>query len=295
MQAFLLDRQASRCTPKTIEHYTYTVGSFINYLRQHNVNDITEIKPTHIRSFLVSLQDRGLKDTSQHAHARGIKAWLNWLVQEDELEYSPMNKVRMPKLAKRIPPPFRPDDLRKLLGACDRKTARGARNYAIMLCLLDSGMRAEEFVALNIGDIDMRNGMTLSVGKGGKMRQVRMGSRARAAILKMLRFRPGALPEEPLFVGYNGLTNEITGRMTKSGLQTTLVRIGRSVGVTPCMPHRFRRTFAIWCLRSGMDLERLRILMGHETLAVLKQYLAIAGEDVETAHREHSPADNLQL
>jgi integrase/recombinase XerC len=294
-QGYILDRRARRCTPDTIEHYRYTVGGFIAYLHSVGITDVTEIKALHAREFLVSLQDRGLLDTTQHAFARGMKAWGNWLVEEDELEFSFMTKVRMPKLDKRIPPPFTEDELRKLLNGCDRKTARGARNYAMILCLLDSGMRAEEFTELDIRDIDMRNGMSLAIGKGNKMRQVRLGSRARGAILKMLRFRPGALPEEPMFIGYHGLSNEPRGRMTVSGLQTMLSRLGRKVGVKPCLPHRFRRSFAIFCLRNGMDLERLRILMGHESLDILYKYLAIAAADIEKAHTEHSPGDHMKL
>jgi integrase/recombinase XerD len=64
-------------------------------------------------------------------------------------------------------------------------------------------------------------------------------------------------------------------------------------GVEPCAPHRFRRTFALWCLRDGMDLHSLRMLMGHSTLAVLQRYLALAGEDLERVHKQHSPADRL--
>jgi len=71
------------------------------------------------------------------------------------------------------------------------------------------------------------------------------------------------------------------------------VRPGRAAGVRPCAPHRFRRTFALWCLRDGMDLHSLRLLMGHSNLTVLQRYLALASGDVERAHIAHSPVDNL--
>ncbi len=61
----------------------------------------------------------------------------------------------------------------------------------------------------------------------------------------------------------------------------------------PCNPHRFRRTFALWMLRDGCDLHTLRLFMGHSDLTVLQRYLAIAGEDLERAHREHGPVDRL--
>jgi integrase/recombinase XerD len=70
-------------------------------------------------------------------------------------------------------------------------------------------------------------------------------------------------------------------------------RLGEKAGVIPCYPHRFRRTFALWCLRDGMDLHSLRVLMGHSSLAVLQRYLALAGEDIERAHKLHSPVDKV--
>jgi integrase/recombinase XerD len=69
--------------------------------------------------------------------------------------------------------------------------------------------------------------------------------------------------------------------------------LGERAKVSPCHPHRFRRTFALWCLRHGMDLHSLRLLMGHSSLAVFQRYLALAGEDIERAHRLHSPVGNL--
>jgi site-specific recombinase XerD len=117
----------------------------------------------------------------QHNHARGIKAWLNWLVREGDLHESPMRKGAMPRLEKCIPAPFAPEDSQRLLVSCGRNTLMGARNYAIILTLLDSGARAAEFVSLRVGSIDMRPGLATIMGKAEKQRQVRVGARVRAA------------------------------------------------------------------------------------------------------------------
>ena len=286
-EGFMLSREAMRCTPKTLEHYEYTLGSFTTYLADQGVHDMADITAHHIRAYLVSLQRRGLKDTTQHIHARGIRAWLNWLVDEGELDVSPMKRVSMPRLEKRIPPPFTPKDVQTLLAACDRRTELGARNYAMILTLLDSGLRAAEFCGLRVGDLDMRSGLCTVLGKGQKQRTVRVGAKARGAIVKMLGLRGDVTTEEALWAGRGGEPLGI------HGLQTMLHRLGREVGVMPCAPHRLRRTFALWCLRDGMDLHSLRMLMGHSTLDVLQRYLALAGEDVERAHKAHSPADKL--
>jgi site-specific recombinase XerD len=108
----------------------------------------------------------------------------------------------------------------------------------------------------------------------------------------MLGYRESTKPTDPLWVSYDIQGREI-GRLTLEGLKMAVVRLGRKAGVRPCAPHRFRRTFALWCLRDGMDLHSLRMLMGQSTLVVLQRYLALAAEDVERAHAAHSPADKL--
>ena len=291
-QAFLLDREAARYSPKTLEHYTYTVGSFVAFLQAHGVTDPTAITPHHVRAFLVTLQERNLRDTTQHAHARGIKTFLRWLVAEGDLDVSPMSRVTMPKLEKRIPAPFTPQDIRDLLATPDRSTPTGPRDYAIVLALLDSGLRASEFCSLRVGYLDMRSGLATVLGKGGKQRTVIVGARSRGSILRMLAYRKDRTPEAPLWAACTGHRRE-RGALTVAGLQTVLHRMGRGAGVMPCSPHRFRRTFALWCLRAGMDLHSLRMLMGHADLTVLQRYLALSGEDLERAHRAHSPVDRL--
>ncbi len=293
LEAFLLSREAMRCTPKTLVHYRYTAGGFVSYLQAEGVRDVRGITPGHIRAYLVSLERRGVKDTTQHAHARGVKTWLTWLVDEGDLPVSPMSRVSMPRLEQRIPAPFSPEDVRKLLAGCERNTATGMRNYALMLTLLDSGLRASEAMGLRLGNVDMRSGLVTVMGKGRKMRQVRIGAKARAAIVKMMGYRPDAQNGDALWAAYDGLTGAEDGALTLAGLQVMLWRLGRRVGVTPCGAHRFRRTFALWCLRDGMDLHSLRLLMGHSDLTVLQRYLALAGEDIERAHAAHSPADRL--
>jgi len=292
LDAFLLSREAMGCTPKTLEHYRYTAGGFVDWLGGQGVTDVRYISSTHIREYLVSLRRRGLKDTTQHAHARGIKTFLNWLVGEDLLVTSPIRNVPMPRLEKRIPAPYSHDEIRRLLEACDPETPTGARNRAMVLVFLDSGLRLSELAGLSVGDINPQTGLTTVLGKGRKQRRVRVGRGARAAIEAMLA-QGGHPPRGAPLWAVPGRGGASERRLTPSGIQSMLVRLGRRANVHPCGAHRFRRTFALWCLRDGMDLHTLRLFMGHEGLAVLQRYLALDGQDVERAHREHSPVDCL--
>lgn len=82
-------------------------------------------------------------------------------------------------------------------------------------------------------------------------------------------------------------------RLTISGVQQLLRRLGRAAGVENCSPHTFRRTFAIWSLRNGMNLFRLARLMGHRDISVLRQYLYLLKEDLRAAHAQYGSVDRL--
>jgi len=198
----------------------------------------------------------------------------------------------MSRLEKRMQPPFSAEDIKALLAACCMKTAKDLRDRAMTLALLDSGLRASEFVGLQVNSLDMRSGLVTVIGKGHKQRGVRFGAKTRQEILRYLARRLEATQDSPLWIAYR-TDGEERGPLTLRGLQMMFRNLGEKAGVVPCHPHKSRRTFALWCLRDGMDLHSLRLLMGHRSLAVLQRYLALAGEDIERAHKLHSPVDNL--
>lgn len=79
----------------------------------------------------------------------------------------------------------------------------------------------------------------------------------------------------------------------QSGLMQLVRELGQRAGVSPCTCHTFRRTFALTCLRNGMNVYVLAKLMGHSDIAVLRQYLALVEDDLKAAHQKYGPADNL--
>ena len=284
LDGFLTSREATRLSPVTVNWYRGMLQPFLAFLEKQGITAPEAIAPSHIRAFLVSLQRQGVKDNTVHAYARAVRAFLNFLVEEGIIPESPMRKVKMPRLDRRILPAFSPDDVRRLLAACDNP-----RDTAIVLCLLDTGLRAAEFTALNVGDVDLRTGaVQVRRGKGGKGRVAFLGAKARKALLRYLLARGEAKPEEPLWL------SETTGaRLTAYGLRLLLRRLGKRADVEHCHPHTFRRTFALWSLRAGMNVYALQQIMGHSDLTILRRYLALVEQDLAEAHRKHGAVDNM--
>lgn len=222
-----------------------------------------------------------------------------------------MKKVPRPRVPEDPPvEPLRREEVDLLLKACDAcaeadthdrrkfimRRSTGRRDKAILLVLLDTGLRASELCALRVGDVNMKTGkVTVRHGeegkvKGRKERTVYIGKSARRFLWRYLAEREdGEDPEEPLFIG------KFNHSMNRDALRQLLSSLGEKAQVKKCHPHRFRHTFAITYLRSVGDLFTLKSLLGHSTLEMVEHYARIADVDVEQAHRKASPADNWRL
>jgi site-specific recombinase XerD len=163
------------------------------------------------------------------------------------------------------------------------------RDRAIILTLVDTGMRASELCNLRIYDADLRNHQITVQGKGKKERIVAISPRTAQLLWRYRSSRPDAKPTAHLFVvRYDRPFNRtVLGRLLK--------RIGKRAGVLNVHPHRFRHTFAIAFLRNGGNVYVLQRMLGHSSLDMVKRYLAIAQADVQDAHRDASPVTNWCL
>ena len=171
---------------------------------------------------------------------------------------------------------------------CRRRAFFGNRDRAVLLCLLDTGCRAGEFAAINIGDVDVGAGQILiRASKGGKPRMVFLGSKSRRALVNYLRHVGNREESAALWVTREGR------RLSCSGLRDIVRRRAKRASVPAPTLHSFRRAFALGCLRRGIDIYSLQRLMGHASLSILRRYLAQTTGDLQRAHRRSGPVDNL--
>jgi integrase/recombinase XerD len=211
-------------------------------------------------------------------------------------------KIPIPDFPEPIIEPFTHDEIKALLVAADHskpwKTRRGKtaqskrptanRDRAIILTLLDTGIRAQELCDLTIADYDQKRGrLHVRHGKGDKQRFLFLGDRCRKALWRYLADRQ-AKPGAPLFTTRTG------EHMERNNLRHTLQRIAEQAEVPNVYPHRFRHTFAINYLRNGGNVFALKEILGHESLDTVLIYVKMAELDLELSQK-HSPVDNWKL
>ena len=244
----------------------------------------------HVYAFLGALRERGASRAYQHRLHREVKAFFSWCKRFDVVSENVFARVPLVKLEQQIVQPFSTDDVRRLLAAINRGLRAGTRNYALVLFLLDTGVRASECVSVRLDDVDWERGRVRVLhGKGQKQRWVGIGEQARAALTDYLLVRGEA--EGPLFL------SERSGKGLHSlALNVLFNKLGQQAGVTHVHPHRFRHTFATWAIRSQAREIDVQSLLGHSSLTMVQRYArTYSSEQAVLAHEQFSPVAQLAM
>jgi integrase/recombinase XerC len=266
---FLIAKTADGLSRKSIESYRFHLERFAKFAPV----DVTAVNAATVRSYIAACREDGLRQNTIAGTCRSLRCFSRWLESEDVCPSFWVN-IKAVKSSPELLPPFTQEDVKAIVAACDSH-----RDKAIVFTLLDTGLRLSELCALTVDDIDLQSGaIVVKRGKGGKSRHVFIGAKAKATIAKYLR------TDKPL----GALWVNSTGRkMSTSGTAQAIAAIGKRANVAPCHPHRFRRSFAVFSLRNGMDLVSLRRIMGHSDTRILERYLDLTVEDLQRSHETH--------
>jgi site-specific recombinase XerD len=286
IESFVIDRKSQGLSMETIRFYQKKLRYFEKYCETQAVTQVTQITPDLIRKYLLGLTESH-NPGGVHACFRPLRTFLLWVENEEIMPTgwrNPIWKVKAPKLPVDPIDPVSLQEIQALLETCERNFS-GIRDKVVLLGLLDTGVRAQEFLNLNLDDIDLATGAILiRQGKGRKPRMVFLGRKTIRAVRAYLRARHDDNPA--LWVSIHG------DRMTYAALRCLLRRRAQLAGLHSIpTPHDFRRAFALIMLRNGVDIFALQKLMGHSDLQVLRRYLAQTDQDVHTAHMKGSPVD----
>ncbi len=298
IDGYFLDR-GLQLASTTTERYRIYLHEFCGFACDCEIETITH---RDITRFLLHLSQRGLSNRSLN-DARSILSTLwAWAAGELGIEnivgrVAPVS-YRQPEII-----PYTRHELQRLLDVAAHnkqwrtragniaksKRPTALRDRAIILTLIDTGIRASELCDLLIADYDDQRGrLHIRHGKGGKGRFVITGKRTRKALWRYLGSRPEAKRIESLFTTKDG------NRLDRNNLYSMVRRFGERAGVDGAGIHRFRHTFAVTFLRNGGNVFELQELMGHADIRTLTVYIKLSELDIDQAQR-YSPADNWKL
>jgi site-specific recombinase XerD len=253
-ESFALHLDATRA-PKTARIYLDALRNLIAHLDAQGMPTTARgVRREHIESYLAARRVRVAPSTVSLEY-RALQAFFRWLVEEDEIDRNPTEKMQAPKVPDSPVPVIPQADLRKLLHTADGKDFTSRRDMAVLLLLYDSGVRAGELLGLAVADVDLRARLAYVTGKGGHMRAVRFGATTAVALDRYLRLRRGHryADNEAFWLGQRG-------RFEYSALAVMLAKRSDEAGLPRIHAHQFRHSFAHEYLAAGgneTDLQRL--------------------------------------
>jgi site-specific recombinase XerD len=228
-------------------------------------------------------QVRERKNSGAATAHQDLKVWWDWYAAEYEVA-SPFGGIARPKVTCPAPPVLTPAQFRQIMDACSGRDFLSVRNRAVVLLLMESGLRRFELSALEPADVDLKaRTVTVRRGKGGRARVSVFGDDTAAALHRWLRKRgdgPGTL-----FLNVRG------ERLTPSGVGTLLHQLGDAAGVPGLRPHLFRHAWTHYSLEDGMREHDIMKLAGWTTGKQLERYGAsMAEQRAISAGHAHSVA-----
>jgi len=279
-------------SPRTIAWYRDNLLEFVRFAERNGHSATAgDLQAPIVRRWLLSLQarPRRLAPSSIAGRVRTLKAFGTWVASELDLASNPLRAVPLPRVPDQLVPSLRDPEIIALLRAVEG-SRDPERDRAIVLLLLDTGVRVSEAAGFRVGDVDLAEGRCRVFGKGSKERLVPVGRRARKALRTWLSHRRGVRDDDPLFTGPGGR------RLTARGLYQLVHRLAaRAELQTRCSPHILRHTFARAFLMNGGDVFSLQRILGHSpsSIQVTRRYVALLDDDLRAVHRLASPVDRL--
>lgn len=296
---FLAHLEGERAlSPHTIRAYEGDLLRFVDFLSVDYLSvppetiDLATIDVVAVRSYLAALaRDHGRR--SQGRALSALRTFFRWACRVGEAASNPAQRVRTPKAPQLLPRHLRPGEIEALLAAPAGDEPMAQRDRAILELLYATGLRVAELVALDWRDLELKERVLRTLGKGGKERMVPFGRPAQAALRAWrggwtaLREGAGQLvhrSEEPLFVNLRG--ERLTDRSVRRILDRYVDATATAAGVHP---HTLRHTFATHLLESGADLRAIQELLGHSSLSTTQRYTHVDIERLQSVYRDAHP------
>ncbi len=248
----------------------------------------TNVAYRDLRSYAASLSEAGLAKASVARKLASARSFFDFLTRIGELSQNPADLIPSPKRDSRLPRVLGPDEVRTLLERIPASEPLSERDRALFELAYSCGLRCEEIVNLDLGDVDFEGERLRAHGKGDKTRMLPIGEPAQRAVARYLeRARPALASgreEQALFLSRRGR------RLSPSDVRRRLALWVREAALAGHIsPHTLRHSFATHLLEGGADLRSIQELLGHSSVSTTQIYTRVEPSRLRSQYERSHP------
>lgn len=276
-----------RFSPHTLTSYKVDIAQFAAYLASFDL-DYSSVRHSTVRSWMVDLMDKGTEPKSIARKLSALRTFYKFLLREDLVLINPMLQIKAPKTPKKLPVIVQEDKLNVLLdGAIFPEGFLGLRDKLVMEILFGTGIRLAELINLKENDVDFYGQSIKVLGKRNKERIIPVNIQLLNLIRlyindkKTQNFHNNSLS---LIVKNNGMDAypKLIYRIVNNYLSAITTHTKKS-------PHILRHTFATSLLNRGADINAIKELLGHASLAATQVYTHNSVERLKSIYKQAHP------
>jgi integrase/recombinase XerD len=289
IQQFLDHLRVEReLTPATVEAYGRDLAGFAQFAAGRKTSRVDSVRAMDVLDFLVHLNERKLAARSQARRLVALRQLFRFLKNERLIGVDPTEDIDLPRFGRKLPDYLTVDEVDRLLGSPDRRTARGLRDAAMIEVLYATGLRVSELVKLRLRDLNFDAGYLMATGKGRKERLVPVGEAALDAVRAYVEGSratfAGHRAVDTLFLTHHGRA------MTRQGFWKLLGRYARAAGIRKRIsPHKLRHSFATHLVERGADLRAVQAMLGHADIGTTEIYTHVSRGHLRAVYDRFHP------
>lgn len=292
-------RIEKKYSENTCISYTNDLTAFAQYCeRDYEINLLSEINHLHIRSWIVNNITQGISKVSVNRKISSLRSFYKWLIKRDLVQNNPMLKISAPKMPKRLPVVIHDINIQKMVEKPlitvegPKDNYKIARDLFIIILLYSTGIRRAELVSLKIKDFDLNRNEVRVVGKGNKMRSIPLTEMLIIHIKEYLEVRLTIEDNsnDALFLTDKG--KPIYPRMV---YEIVTRQLSCLTTLSKKSPHVLRHTFATHMLDRGADLNGIKEVLGHASLAATQIYTHSSIQKLKDVYNKAHPGIQLKI
>ena len=280
-----LERNYSSHTIKAYQNDLTAFQEFCSH--EFEVTSLAEVGYPIIRSWILSLSKKGISNLSINRKVSSLKSFFKFLQKIGEIETNPLIGHKALKVQKKIQVPFSKKEILEVMDAIQGDDFESVRNRLVIEMLYATGIRRTELLHMKLSDIDFSENVIRILGKRNKERFVPILSTMLTSIHNYLPLRNELAENDYLFVTSKGnkMYETLVYRIINSYFSLASTKLKRS-------PHILRHSFATHLLNEGANLNSVKELLGHSSLASTQVYTKNSLESLKQMYNQAHPRSN---